>query len=186
MNPSMAVFFLAAALAASAAHGAPPSPYAGEERRAIKALGTDQVQALLEGRGMGMAKAAELNGYPGPRHVLDLQDALGLTDRQRERTRALFESMQARARELGRALVEAERELDRSFASARITPALLASSVQRIGALQGELRAVHLQAHLQQARLLTPEQIARYAQLRGYGRGAGGEHGNGHEHSRGH
>ena len=47
------------------------SPYAGEESRAIKSLSASEIQALRQGHGMGYAKAAELNHYPGPRHVLD-------------------------------------------------------------------------------------------------------------------
>ena len=33
---------------------------------------------LRAGRGMGLALAAELNGYPGPAHVLELADKLDL------------------------------------------------------------------------------------------------------------
>ena len=48
------------------------SPYAGEEGREIKALSAADVDAYLTGQGMGFAKAAELNGYAGPKHVLEL------------------------------------------------------------------------------------------------------------------
>ena len=51
---------------------APVSPYAGEEAREIKALSTAETKSYLSGEGMGLAKAAELNGYPGPSHVLAL------------------------------------------------------------------------------------------------------------------
>ena len=54
------------------------SPYTGEEQRAIKALSEEEIKDLLEARGMGLAKAAELNSYPGPLHVLQLA-AEGLT-----------------------------------------------------------------------------------------------------------
>ena len=50
------------------------SPYTGQEARGIKALSQDDIEGLLSGAGTpfgGMAKPAELNGYPGPRHVLD-------------------------------------------------------------------------------------------------------------------
>src|SRR5215469_14793256 len=50
-------------------------PYAGQEARTIKALSDDDIAALRKGEGMGMAKAAELNGYPGPVHVLALRTA---------------------------------------------------------------------------------------------------------------
>ena len=50
----------------------PLSPYAGQQTRAIKALSPEDLAGLLNGEGRGMAKAAELNGYPGPVHVLEL------------------------------------------------------------------------------------------------------------------
>ena len=47
-------------------------PYAGMQARAIKALSAEQIADLKAGRGLSLALAAELNGYPGPRHVLEL------------------------------------------------------------------------------------------------------------------
>jgi hypothetical protein len=117
---------------------------------------------------MGLARAAELNGYPGPMHVLELSGPLGLSREQVARTEALYASMKARAIEAGRALVEAERELDMLFREQRIDEAKLASALQRVGAHQVDVRRVHLAAHLSQAAILTPPQIARYAELRGY------------------
>jgi Spy/CpxP family protein refolding chaperone len=144
------------------------SPYAGEESREIKALSAEDVEAYLTGQGMGFAKAAELNGYAGPKHVLELASELGLTTEQRTRTQALFASMQTKAVALGRQLVDEERKLDRLFAGARITQESLQQSVSRIGALQADVRATHLEAHLEQAKILTPEQRAHYLRLRGY------------------
>ena len=65
---------LSLALAASVLAGPAPAdmPYAGQQARAIKALSDDDIAALRKGEGMGVAKAAELNGYPGPAHVLVL------------------------------------------------------------------------------------------------------------------
>ena len=71
---------------------APESPYVGQESRGIKALSPEDVDAYLAGKGMGLAKAAELNGYPGPAHVLELASQLSLTSDQRARTQALFAS----------------------------------------------------------------------------------------------
>lgn len=177
-----ATLILSIAFAASAtALAAPPapSPYAGQEMREVKALSADEVRDLLAGKGMGLAKAAELNGYPGPAHVLELRSELGLTPAQLTQTEARFAAMQADAQALGRELVERERALDRLFAGREISPEALSTALADIGALQGRLRNVHLQAHLDQTRILTPEQIARYGELRGYG--AGGTHaGHGH------
>ena len=58
---------------------------------------------------MGFALPAELNGYPGPRHVLDLADGLELTEVQAERTQELFECMQREAIATGeRYIVDSE------------------------------------------------------------------------------
>lgn len=158
---------------------APPSPYAGQQSRSIKALSADEVESLLAGKGMGFAKAAELNGFPGPAHVLELSSQLRLTDAQRAATQALFDSMQSKAATLGRALVDAERELDRLFADGMASRESVAAVLSRIGELQAKVRGAHLEAHLEQARLLTPEQNAKYAELRGYA--AASSH-SGHHH----
>lgn len=147
------------ALPATAAQQAATAP--------IKALDAQQIDDYLAGRGMGMARAAELNGYPGPKHVLDLADQLELSPGQRERTEALMRSMQSDARALGAQLVEAERRLDRLFAERLATPKTMRPIVERIGMLQGALRTLHLETHLAQAALLAPDQIDRYNALRG-------------------
>ena len=144
------------------------SPYSGQEQRAIKALSDEEIGDLLEARGMGLAKAAELNSYPGPLHVLQLAAELGLSDAQRKATDSLYANMRQRALSIGRQIIEAERTLDRAFANGGLEPATLRSQVRAIATMQGELRAVHLEAHLAQRSLLTPEQIARYDALRGY------------------
>lgn len=145
------------------------SPYAGQESREIKALSPDDVSALLSGKGMGFAKAAELNGFAGPAHVLELAGELHLTAEQRARTEALFASMSARASSSGRALVDKERELDQLFATKVITSERLANILKEIGSLQAKIRDAHLEAHLAQVEILTREQNARYSELRGYG-----------------
>src|SRR5690625_3119950 len=93
------------------------SPYAGEETREIKALAKSQIAGLLAGKGMGYGKAAELNGYPGPAHVLELQEALALTAEQRKATETIFQQMQAAAKDLGADLVAAEGALDNAFSN---------------------------------------------------------------------
>ena len=153
------------------------SPYVGETSRSIKALSDDEVTDYLSGKGMGLAKAAELNGYPGPSHVLELADQLGLSAGQREKTRAIFERMQTRARAIGERLIEEERKLDRQFASKTISAESLHQAVGSIALLQSAAREIHLQAHLEQARVLTESQFMSYWHMRGYGDEHGGHHG---------
>lgn len=160
-----------AAFAQHPGHG-PASPYAGQQTREIKALSPTQTADLLAGKGMEQAKAAELNGYPGPMHVLELAGPLALSAAQIQDSEALLAGHKAEARALGARLVEAERKLDTAFAEKRIDAAQLESLTRQIGLLQAELRASHLRTHLQQTRLLTAPQVALYAELRGYS-GAG-------------
>jgi Spy/CpxP family protein refolding chaperone len=152
----------------------PASPYAGQQTREIKALSPEQTADLLAGKGMEQAKAAELNGYPGPMHVLELARPLELSAEQKQASEVLMHRHKAAARDLGAQLVEAERALDLAFASRQIDAAGLAAHTERLGRLQAQLRRAHLETHLLQTALLRPEQISRYAQLRAYtGAGAG-------------
>jgi Spy/CpxP family protein refolding chaperone len=149
------------------------APYAGQQGRAIKSLSDVEIAELQAGQGMGLAKAAELNGYPGPAHVLEHANALSLTPQQRAASEALVQRHKARAREMGLALIEAERALDQAFAGKQVDAALLGRLTANIGAQQAQLREEHLRTHLEQTVLLDPHQIQRYQQLRGY---AGGGH----------
>jgi hypothetical protein len=146
----------------------PANPYAGQQARQIKALSDDEIVALQKGDGMGMAKAAELNGYPGPAHVLALAKQLALTTDQLEHVTAIFERMSAAAKSLGNELIGREQGLDRFFANGEITPARLTTEIIAIGELNGRLRSVHLAAHLETRDLLRSDQIALYRKLRGY------------------
>jgi hypothetical protein len=145
------------------------TPYAGFERREIKALSEQQIADLKAGRGMGLALAAELNGYPGPIHVLELADRLGLDGKQRTQVRELTDAMKAETIPLGGRLIDQEAELDDLFATRQVTPTRLAKATDALGRTQGMLRAAHLKYHLTTAALLSEEQIRRYGELRGYG-----------------
>jgi Spy/CpxP family protein refolding chaperone len=167
---------VAITLLAQFAVAAQLNPYAGQQTREIKALSAEDVQGYLSGKGMGLAKAAELNGYPGPAHVLSLASELALKPKQEEQTRALFKQMEARSSTIGKQIVEEERVLNDLFASKTVTPELLSSAMTRIGRLQGLFRDAHLEAHITQAAILTPEQLTKYQELRGYGSAAESMH----------
>lgn len=158
----------ALALASQIAVAQTPQPYAGLEARPIKALSERQISDLKAGRGMGFALAAELNGYPGPIHVLELGKSLQLSESQRAAVEKLFAAMKAEAIPLGEKLIDQERDLDRQFANGMVTEAGLATATRAIGLTQASLRAAHLKYHLATVKVLTPDQVRGYAELRGY------------------
>jgi hypothetical protein len=163
LSPSIILF-----LAVTVSLASDQSPYVGEEVRPIKSLSASEIESLRRGDGMGFAKLAELNHYPGPRHVLELVNELGLTSSQLSETESLFEEMRASASALGDELVEAEAALDRSFENNVIDARSLELALLDIGELRARIRYVHLEAHLQQKRILTAAQIAEYDKARGY------------------
>jgi hypothetical protein len=148
----------------------PTTPYAGQESREVKALSPTEIDDLIQGRGMGLAKPAELNRYPGPLHVLELARELQLSAEQRDGVEASKARMSARVKTLGAEILALERELDTAFADRKIDLVRLNELTAQIGTKQGMLRAAHLEAHIETAGLLVPEQISRYDRLRGYGR----------------
>ena len=168
---------VAAAWLPASASAAGEAPYAGWQERDIKALSTGEIDDLRSGRGMRMALPAELNGYPGPLHVLELAEQLGLDADQQAETRRLFEEMQAQAIMLGEQVIAGEAALDRLFATGTASDAAIEAAAVEVGRAQGALRAHHLRYHVAMRALLSPHQVARYQQLRGYAEG--GAHGHG-------
>jgi len=149
------------------------SPYAGQEARGIKALSQDDIEGLLAGAGTpfgGMAKPAELNGYPGPRHVLDAAKAgeLELTSEQQKIIESLYEEMRSEAIQLGKQIIDIEKDIDDAFSRQKITKKFLQKKVSESASLYGQLRFVHLKYHLLMMDILTPQQVERYNDLRGY------------------
>jgi len=147
------------------------TPYAGMQTRSIKALSDQQIADLQDGRGMGLALAAELNGYPGPSHVLELADKLELSADQRSQMQRLFDSMKSEAVPLGSRLIEQESDLDQQFANRTVTAESLKAALAVVAATQGILRETHLKYHLSAGAILSPSQMLKYAELRGYGSG---------------
>jgi hypothetical protein len=165
---SLRIFGVAMLALTNPALGRQQSPYVEYQGRSIMALSAEQIGSYLAGDGMGFALAAELNGYPGPRHVLELADSLSLDTVQQERVQAAFDSMRSRARVLGAAVVDQEQILDSLFAAGTITNERLESILAQLAQLQGQLRAVHLTAHVALVDVLSEHQIREYQRLRGY------------------
>ena len=166
MKQTILFILLSAYVANSNAEGTPP--YMGQESRDIKSLSPERVAGLQSGKGLGYAKVAELNGFPGPAHVLELAYELELTEEQKIKTQAIFDAMQADAKSLGEALIEAERQLDDLFTNGEVSESVVSAKLAEIGAIEGRLRAIHINAHLKQKLILSRHQIHKYNQLRGY------------------
>jgi len=156
------------AITATPQHHQHHSNYAGQEHRLIKSLSDDDIQQLQTGKGWGLAKAAELNGLPGPIHLLQMKKEIKLTAAQEVKIQALYEDMKKKAVPLGKSLVKLEKELNDAFAQNSITTAQLSNKLDEIALVYKKLRFVHLSTHLQTPKLLTTAQITQYNHLRGY------------------
>ncbi len=165
-------------LPAMAATPPAPSPYVGQQHRAIKALSASDIEGYHKGSGMGYAKAAELNRYPGPSHVLELSSPLALTPAQRQQTQGIYDRMHQNAVQIGRQIVDREASLDALFAGRTADNDQVERLTREIALLQAQLRFVHLRAHLEMATVLTSSQVDAYQRLRGYRDG----HAGGHQH----
>lgn len=152
------------------------SPYAGQRSRDIKALSESEIKDLLEGAGMGFAKAAELNRYPGPSHALEHASALGLSAEQRRALEHLLGQHKAAARKLGRDVVELERELDGLFARRAASAEAIDALLEKLARAHARLRGEHLKTHLDTTALLTADQVERYVRVRGYASASANAH----------
>ncbi len=137
----LAIAVTLAVLTSAQAQLAPALPYSGWEHLCVKALSNEQIADLCAGRGMSLAMPAELNGYPGPVHVLELGDQLRLTWEQRAHIQELHAAILAETIPLGERLIGQE---------------------AGIGATQGVLRLAHLRYHISTLDVLAPEQVRRY------------------------
>jgi hypothetical protein len=165
---AFALWAAALPLAAAGQH-VHPSPYAGLETREIKSLSQADLEELRRGGGWGLALSAELNGMPGPAHLLELRDEIGLTPGQVTGIAAIFDAMQAEAREAGARFIEAEAAIEAAFRAGDLDPERLRALIHASAMARADLRFVHLSRHLETVPLLSPAQIARYEALRGYG-----------------
>lgn len=162
--------FITASLAVSfpATAEEPHQPYQGFETREITSLSDQDINALREGSGWGLALPAELNGFPGPAHVLELSEELGLSQHQEQRVSIIYEAMRTDAIAKGEALIDAERALDAGFRSGSLNADQLKGLIEVAEVARSDLRFVHLSRHLMTLDLLEADQVEVYAVLRGY------------------
>ncbi len=144
------------------------SKYAGEESRSIKSLSESDIEELQNGSGWGLAKAAELNGVPGPAHLLELEKEIGLNEIQKEQIQLLYNNMKAKAIATGQKLIEQEERLEERFRTDIPNSKELQELLNDIGETRSKLRFVHLDTHLKTPNILSLEQIEKYNKLRGY------------------
>jgi hypothetical protein len=159
------IFLICLTAVGQHSHG---SNYSGQEKRKIKSLSISDIDDLKNGRGWGLAKAAELNGVPGPIHLLEMKDEIGLTEEQKKKIKIIFQTMKSQAIPLGLRLIELEKKLNSHFANHTITEILLKNLLNEIAKVRSKLRFVHLSSHLKTPEILSPQQIRLYNKLRGY------------------
>jgi Spy/CpxP family protein refolding chaperone len=154
-------------------HGQPPAGArrhapgdGGEAHRRVDAYLQEFDAVVADGRGFGLAFAADQHGYPGPLHVLELKDRLGLTPEQEARMRALFETMLGEARPRAARLAAAEARLRRLFADVVADDATVRAAVAETEAARADLRLAHLAAHLRARDVLSAAQRQTYHHLR--------------------
>ena len=159
---------ISGALAQTTGHSHKASPYAGLEARAIKSLSGSDIEELLRGGGWGLALPAELNGMPGPAHLLELRNEIGLSASQVAQIETIHAEMKREAIEGGQRLITAEQAIEDAFAGGNVEAQHLLALIEEASAARAHLRFVHLSRHLLMPPLLSAEQIERYGELRGY------------------
>lgn len=144
------------------------SPYAGMQGRTIKSLSDADIKELRRGGGWGLALPAELNGAPGPAHLLELREKIPLSQDQVEKIQVLYDNMRKAAIPTGERLIAAEAAIEAAFAKRAVGEASLRSLLAEAESARTELRLIHLSQHYKTVQFLKPEQIERYNVLRGY------------------
>lgn len=148
-----------------------PSAYVSLLDSEIRGLDQDTIDGYLTGKGLGQALPAELNGYPGPRHTIDMAEELELTEEQLVEVQALFDDMQSAVIPLGEQYLEAVTELELAFREGTITEEYLQNQLEKITSIEAQMRYVHLSTHLATIDILSQDQIMEYNMMRGYGDG---------------
>ncbi len=148
------------------------SQYVGEENREIKALSAADIVELQKGGGWGFAKPAELNGVPGPAHLLEMKEEISLNPEQVFQIEKIYEEMRSEAIPLGNEYIDAERNLDTLFKTGSMSSDSVLLLIEQIEDIRAKLRYVHLSRHLETVELLSEKQIKRYNKLRGYSEGS--------------
>ena len=122
--------------------------------------------SLLNPEDIDQAAYAEKNGYPGPKHVIDLADKLQLSEEQKGSVKRIYNEMETRAKELGQRIIDLEEELNKAFGDKLVVEKSIRNDVEQIGRLRGRLRSVYFLAHFKTRNVLNDKQVATYIKLR--------------------
>lgn len=164
---SPVTLFLTLGLSSIAIAGSEPN-FSGKDHSNLKSLSQTEIDGYLSGKGMGLAKPAELNRFPGPKHVIEFANELALSTDQRKQTQKIYSAMKNRASEYGRLFVLNEEKIEQLFSENTVTPALLEKALRNSEEIRSKLRGVHLAAHIEQKALLSEQQVRLYDNLRGH------------------
>nr|WP_283404492.1 hypothetical protein [Roseibium denhamense] len=140
----------------------------GFQERKIKSLSDQDIEELRRGGGWGLALPAELNGRPGPAHLLEHKDELELTAEQVDAIALMYENMRTAAIAAGERFISAEAALSNAFAGVELEEEALRELLAEAAQARAELRFIHLSRHLSTPEILSQVQIERYKILRGY------------------
>lgn len=149
-------------------HSDSNAPYAGFETREIKSLSEQDIEELRRGEGWGLALPAELNGLPGPAHLLELREELALSAEQVQAISAIYDDMRVAAIAAGERFIVAEAAISDAFSGSELSEKELLELLEEAADARAALRFIHLSRHLSTPKLLTVAQIKRYSVLRGY------------------
>lgn len=133
----------------------------------LSGVSEQEKEALLKGGGLGAGMIAMMNGYPGPKHVLEMGDELELTDAQRESIGTIYGKVKAESVKYGTELVEKDEALAAMFTSGSVDTGDVEKLAREIGELQGRVRAEHLNAHVKTYDALTPAQREKLSSMQG-------------------
>lgn len=166
----LTIVVLLAVFTVTSAQQTPPTPsdYVELQFTEIRGLSQEQIEGYQTGAGLGFALPAELNGYPGPRHVLDLANELELTSVQLNDIQTLYDEMLPQAIELGEQILLLEESIELAFRQGTITNTFLEDSLIQIATFEAELRYVHLTTHVATIDILSRHQVQQYNIIRGY------------------
>ena len=120
--------------------------------------------------GMGLAMAAEMNGYPAW-HLLELASKIGLSDVQRNSTRAMMDMMKREPIPIGERAHRAGDCAGQALRHPRHHGGITGHCDYGNRFHQSQLRAAHSKYHLLTVTIRERSQIHKYQVLRGYGHG---------------